>query len=97
MTVGFSAGGGFGSACFGSARLGAAAVAREIDGGAGLLAALGLAGGGALAVVSEPPSPTLRARLEKKLSERCSGSRWAGVAEATRVAGAETADRKSVV
>src|SRR6185369_5188441 len=92
-TDGFSAGAAglaatcFGSGCFGAA--GAAAVARAIGAGAGLLSAFGLAAaGGALAVVSEPPRPTLRARLEKKPSDSCAGC-CAGVAAATRVAGAE--------
>ena len=92
---GFSGGrGADAAACLGSAAFGAAAVAFGAatsgrDGGSLRLASItfGLVGTGALAVVSaEPPSPTLRARLEKKPSD-CA----AGAADATRVAGAGTA------
>src|SRR6185437_9499457 len=76
VTEGFSAG--FFAACFVSPDLGSGldfAAARRI----GLAGAAG--GGGALAVVSAPPRPTLRARLEKKPSEE------PGAAEATWVDG----------
>src|SRR5262245_17369834 len=91
-TDGFGAGaGGLGAACFGSGCFGATAVARATDGlAAGLLSAFGLAAsGGALAVVSEPPRPTLRARLENQPSDSCAGC-CVGAAAATRVAGAAT-------
>ena len=75
-TDGFSAGAGAGlGAGFGSACFGAAARARTTAGGESLLSDFGFAagaGGGALAVVSLPPRPTLRARLENQPSD-CAG------------------------
>ncbi len=98
-TDGLSAGAaGLAAACFGSTCFGAAARERATDGGESLLSDFGFAAaaGGALAVVSEPPMPTLRARLENQPSDCCAGC-CVGVAAATRVAGADVDPDQPVV
>src|SRR5215212_10202343 len=85
VTEGFNAG--LAAACLVSAAFGVAAGARASDGAGSLRLAsitLGFAGGGALGAASEPPMPTLRARLEKNPSD-CAGCCAGGVAAATRV------------